>query len=296
MKTIALILSYNEEELIERCLANIYDLVDQIIIFEGTLSPFDDQPLRSQDKTDDRIQSFMILYDRQNKIRYWRPEKNNDIRSREQYEAWAKNEMLAMSNIESGDLIYMVDVDEFFKQDHLEYIISYFKREPSLNHAVVEEYQFAYTMLLYFSASHNGRFLRYVKGAKYSASQHFIYPGGTDISKKVDYIFKREICPMFHYCWVKPPELIRQKVLTFKRPSFTNWYNNCYLVWPQNPRIAYENNKALSQVYGWPGTGYAEGQTEPLVFFSETTHPIVLNGFEPDYMEYIRQNYNMLKI
>lgn len=297
MKTIALVMAYNEQDLIYRCLQNIYDVVDQIILFHGTVSPFGDQAEVSTDNTSGQIGKFLqdVSFKRGNKVLHWSPRKNTSIKTREEYEGWVKNEMLKMSCIEHGDLIYMVDVDEFIFPDNICRIIERFKRDDKILHVPIGEYQFAYNMRLEFKASHNGRFMRYHKDAKYGGSQHYIYPDGKDISKDQTYFMPREESQMFHLCWVKSPELIKQKVLTFRRLSFVAWYNACYLVWPRDPQAAYQNNISISRAYGWPGGGFCEGQKEPLVEFTGKL-PEVLNGYNPDYLEYIKENYERLKI
>jgi hypothetical protein len=295
MKVIAISMSYNEGPWIYKNLQHIYDLVDELLIFEGTVSPFDDQAAHSIDNTRDEIARFLDDYGT-TKIKYWSPQKNDSIRTREHYEAWVKNELLRKSNIEHGDLIWMVDADEFYKPEAVTSIIRMFAENDNLLHLPIEEYQFAYSMHLWFKAGHDGRFMRYIKGAQYSGSQHLIAPDGRDISREnKNGRLPREQSQMYHLCWVKHPLLIKEKVLTFKRPSFTAWYNNCYLVWPGNPELAYQNNARLSQPQGWPGGGFCEGQTEPLVPFTGSL-PNCLTELDDDWGLYVLNHNKELKI
>ncbi|MHA2009818.1 MAG: hypothetical protein ACXADW_02925 [Candidatus Hodarchaeales archaeon] len=295
MKIVAISMSYNEGPWIYKNLQHIYDLVDELLIFEGTVSPFNDQAAHSIDGTRDEIARFLDDYGIV-KIKYWSPEKNNSIRTREHYEAWVKNELLKRSNIEHGDIIWMVDADEFYKPQAVTNIISMFQKNDSLLHVPIEEYQFAYNMNLWFKAGHDGRFMRYIKGSQYSGSQHLITPDGKDLSREnKNGRLPREQSQMYHLCWVKHPLLIKEKVLTFKRPSFTAWYNNCYLRWPINSKLAYNNNRILSRPMGWPGGGFCEGQTEPLQEFDGTL-PECLQNIDVNWISYIQENIEKLII
>lgn len=295
MKTIALSMAYNEGPLIYKNLAHIYDLCDQLVIFEGTVSPFDDQPAHSTDNTVEEIERFIADFGT-DKVVFWSPDKNNDIDRRENYEGWVKNEMLKRSAIEHGDLIWMVDVDEFYKPEGVQRAIEAFRKDDKLEHLPIEEYQFAYSMLLWFKAGHDGRYLRYVDGCYYTGSQHLIYPDGRDISRENGANrLPRELSQMYHLCWVKHPKLIREKVQTFKRPSFTLWYNECYLKWPFSPEVAYENNTRLSRPRGWAGGGFCEGQTEILRPFGGEL-PECLKDIDVNWVQYILDNVEELRI
>jgi hypothetical protein len=288
MKTIALAMMYDEEAFAYKSLQNIYNVVDQIIVSDISVSPFN-QPLHSSDNTFKEIQRFIKNEDIKNKIKIFKPHESLGTEKRENLEAICKNKMLKMSDIEDGDIIYMVDIDEFFLPECIEFIKSKFKKNDHMVHTRLYEKQFAYNMSLYFNSSHDGRFLRYRKGAFYTASQHFHHTvDGPDLTKIHTHDIPREEVEFFHLCWVKHPLLLRNKVLTFKRPSFTNWWNFVFLCWPIDDQQAYKNNKTLPPYHG---TGFCEGMHEKLRQF-EGELPEVLRDYNYDWLSYLRFIFN----
>lgn len=294
MKIVSIHLAYNEGNLIYKNLLHLYDFIDEMLVWEGTLSPFSDQPIHSTDNTIEEIQRFIKEKDTKNKIKLFTTDKIL-ANKREECEAIAKNIMLAGSNIENGDLLTMIDVDEFYLPEGFYNITEMFRNYNDMESLWVEEYQHAYRIGLCFDAEHQGRFMRYKIGAKYTASQHFFYPNDKRDISKIGQLWPRRLTGFHHLCWVKHPTLIREKVLTFKRQSFTYWYNNCYLAWPFDPETAYHNNRNISVANGWSGLGYAEGQDGRLYEFKGEL-PKALEGYSPDWTGYIKEHYNELRI
>ena len=297
MQVIAMMQVYREGLFIERALEWIYPLVDRIIVTEGLLTCHGDFSVRSDDGTCEKIMNFKSSRDPQNKIFVHNTYKSPDGHhiSREAYEGHNKNWMLKRIKPENGDLLFIHDADEFWKRDNFLRVVDKFRNNDQLRSMVFEEWQFAYGLKYCCLASHGGRFMRYVDGARFKGTNHLTYPDGTDISKKHDGIVPREDTQFYHLCNSKHPLDIRQKVLSFGRPSFTNWYNNCYLTWPVNPDVAYENNTRLSRPMGWPGGGYLEGQTHKLFEF-EGELPEVLQDLDLNWIDYIKEHRRGLVI
>lgn len=289
MKIVVLTQAYQEQLLINRYLHHLYPLVDQWIITCANLSPFYKAP--QEDNTRQLIQEFVAQHDTKGKIKFLdTPELSG--KDREGFEGSMKNYMLENSDIEHGDLLIIGDVDEFWDQDRFEYVCKLFTKNDKIENIPIEEWQFAYNLDLCFEAEHSGRFIRYVNGSKFGNTNHFIYPDGRDVTKDYKYLLRRAITQMCHLCWVKNPELIKQKVLSFNRYSFKCWYQNVYLVYPLNPEVAYQNNSRIPPYYG---TGFAEGQHRKLVEFKGTL-PEAIRDLDVDWVPFIRDNLQELQI
>ncbi len=293
MKVICLTQAYNEGMFMHQYLQCIYPLIDEWIITEGNISPFGNQSKRSNDNTRGEIKTFIELYDKKNKIKFYDAfEANLPPRNREDYEGLNKNFMLKKTSIEHGDLVVIGDCDEFWKEERFLQIVERFRNGDKLEHVPVEEYQFAYNLRTYFNAEHNGRFMRYVNGAKFGSTNHFIYPDGRDITKDYSSLAKREDTGMCHLCWCKHPLQIREKVISFGRPSFTKWYNAVYLGYPFHGDDVYRINNMISPYFG---KGFAEGQHEKLQEFKGKL-PWPLQNMHWDHTDYIKRHYDELII
>jgi len=279
MRTIALCQVYLEEGFVLRALRWIYPLVDQIVITENWLSPFPKPP---PDDTGKFIRRFISRYDEKEKIKLLPPCDISSARSREEAEGINKRYMLKHADIEDGDLIFILDVDEFYDPDYFLYIKEQFKKNDKLMHAVITEWQFAYSLDFAFKASHEGRFMRYKKGATFGNTNHF-FVDGKDITKDRSVVFNER--RVYHLCWVKHPDLIKLKVLSFNRLNLTMWFNNCYLVYPRDPQLAYQNNQKLPQ---YRGKGFAEGQDAPLERYRGRL-PVELCDFDQNYYQVIKE-------
>ena len=290
MKVIALTQAYNEGLFIEPYIKHLLPLVDKWIITEGRLTPFGSLSERSTDCTRSFLEYFS-QNDKTGKISVF-DASPLPAPSREQQEGTNKNFMLSRAAPEDGDLIFIGDVDEFWYPEKFLEIINLFRKNDKLNNVVVEELQFAYNTELCFKASHSGRFMRYRTGAKFGNTNHFIHSDGKDVSKQRKCIIPRGGFPMCHFSWIKHPLLVREKVISFNRPSFTAWFNKVYLEWPTNPELAYKNNTSIPPYHG---TGFAEGQHEKLFKFIETLPDYAL-GINVDWIDYLKEHRLGLKI
>jgi hypothetical protein len=274
MRIIALMEVYNAAELVKQAVMNRIPFVDDIYILDGSLAALKDQPKQSTDGTMELIQELGVQFDN---VHVLPPIPESLLigkgSSRENQHGANKNYMLKFANPEPGDIVHLADVDEFYLPGGFQHILHIFEQDAAVQHVVVEEFQFAYNIQLCFNASHNGRFFRYSKGARYTASNHFIV-NGKDISKDRRITIAREKSGMLHLCWVQHPTRIRDKVLTFQRDTFTRWYNNRYLTWPLRP----DKN------------GFAEGQSEPLYAYCGNI-PRELSHFHYNYLNEIKTNW-----
>lgn len=284
MKVIALIQAYNEALFIEQYIRHMEPLVDGMIITEGLLSPFGGLSQRSPDGTYDIIDKETkgrnhIIFARENVD-------TSQATTREKCEGINKNRMLKQVEnkfgLEDGDVIFIGDVDEFFLPESFAMHVDLMREHPEWNFIRSEEWQYAYNFNLAFKSSH-GRFMRYKKGSKFGTTNHFKHPDGFDITRRPDYVVPRVEAGFFHFCWVKHPQDVRAKVVSFNRPSFTRWFNEVYLEWPNDPKYAYYRNRQIPPYFG---TGFAEGMHEKLVKF-EGELPKSLEGLEVDWLPYI---------
>jgi glycosyltransferase involved in cell wall biosynthesis len=274
MRIIALIEVYNAVELVEKTIRNRMPFVDDIYILDGSLAALRDQPKQSTDGTVELIKKLGNKFDN---VHILPPISESLLiakgNSRENQHGANKNYMLKFAKPEPGDIIHLADVDEFYLPEGFTYLLNIFQQNETIQHIIIEEFQFAYNLKLCFNALHDGRFFRYKKGARYTASNHFIVDG-QDISKDDRVVVPRCKSKMLHLCWVQHPIRIRDKVLTFQRDSFTKWYNNRYLIWPRIP-----DNK-----------GFAEGQQMPLYEYQGNL-PKELTDFQYNYILDIQQNW-----
>lgn len=293
MRVIGLCQAYNEDMFMHQCLQWAVGCVDKLIITEGSLTPFGNQPKRSQDRTRQTIERFKQAYDRDDKMEIYDAVDPEQVpKNREDFEGLNKNFMLEKAAPEPGDLIFILDVDEFWHEENFQAVVERFRKDDKLVHVPVEEYQFAYNLRTCFNAEHNGRFMRYVSGARFGATNHFVHPGVGDITKDYSNLLPREVTQMCHLCWCKHPLGIRQKVLSFARPSFTLWYNLVYLGYPVHGEEVYKLNERIPP---WRGTGFAEGQHKKLKKF-EGELPWPIKNMTWDHADYIRRRHDELVI
>ncbi len=304
MKVFALCQVFNEGLLIRRNLQNVYAYVDHIIITEGKLTPFGNDVIHetSTDNTLKEIVEFAKT-DPENKLVFMsaitidecQQEYGKAPSNREEFEGHNKNRMLATAlelGMEEGDLIYIMDVDEFIPPIKLCETITAFSCMPRLVTGMVKEYQFAYGLKYWFPSSHP-RFFRYMSGARFTTTNHLVVPEIGDLSRKTNYT----IDGMFHLCWSKHPNMIREKVLSFNRPSFTQWFNDVYLVWPRSPETAYHQNYHIPPYHG---TGFCEGMSERLRYWDRDMSPEFPEMLQDidniNWLEYVKEHEKELRI
>lgn len=293
MRVIALCQAYNEDMLMHQCLQWATKVVDKLVITEGSLTPFGGMSKRSSDRTRQTIERYKQAYDRENKIEFLDAVEPDTVpRNREAFEGLNKNMMLKKAEPEPGDLIFILDVDEFWHEENFMRIVDKFKKDDSIEHIPVEEYQFAYNLRHCFHAEHNGRFIRFVRGSRFGDTNHFIYPDGRDVTKCYKHLAPREEAGMCHLCWCKHPLQVREKVLSFNRRSFTLWYNLVYLGFPIHGEEVYQLNQRIPPYHG---RGFCEGQHEKLRDFEgELPWPIQNMGF--NWEHYIQRHHDELVI
>lgn len=297
MKVFAFCQVYNEGLLIRRNLENVCPYVDKIILTEGKLTPYASSVIY-ETSTDDTLQQIVEFaeHDPDHKLVFMSAITAEECKktpgNREEWEGRNKNHIMAAAlelGMEEGDLIYILDADEFIPPAQLCEMITVFKDGDGIHAGMVKEYQLAYGLNHWFPSSHP-RFFRHAKGARFTTTNHFIVPDVGDLSRMTNY----SIDGMFHLCWSKHPKFIREKVLSFSRPSLTRWFNDVYLVWPRSPETAYHQNHYIPPYYG---TGFAEGMSDPLRGPRELPKlPEALQGLEIDWLDYVKEHEVKLRI
>ena len=277
MQVVALIQVYNEAPLIEACLENRYPHVDRIVITEGLLTPFGNMPMRSPDGTRERIERWIRSLDKEGKCKLLEPLSEVPGTTREAREGFNKNYMLQNAELEPGDIIHIMDADEFYSHEGIDWIITKFRKNDTIRQCWPEEWQFAYNLYLAFESRHGSRFLRYIKGAHFGKTNHF-YHDGYDLVKDKSFCVPRSLSGVCHLAFAKHPALIREKVVSFNRPSFTTWFNNIYLRWPSETNLIHH--------------GFAEGQRAPLKVY-KGEHPPELKQFIKtiNYLKELQDNW-----
>jgi hypothetical protein len=292
MKIIVLCQAYNEAPYLRICIECIQPYVDSIIIHEGYRSPHGDCIKKSPDGTRTIAESLSKEF----KNVYLIPHKNDQqFNSYEQAEGvvmtsmahWAEQNGL----VDTGDWLWKIDSDEFYSQSSIEDIINLLKTQ-FCNHTfgTIPEWQFAYCLNLCFKSSH-GRFVKYYKNSRFTNGINLVWPNGQKVKGQRNFIIPWR-SHMYHLSYAKHPTLIKEKVISFNRPSFTQWYNEVYLEWCFDSNKAYENN---SKIAPWYGQGFLEGQDikiQPRDFHL----PDFLKPLDITWIPYIIQNKESLKI
>lgn len=269
--------AYQEAELIDAFLFNRYPHMDKIIISEGLLTPFGNMAMTSPDGTRQKIEKWIRENDKANKcilLSTLTEDFFNGCNNREVREGKNKTRMLQAAHPEENDILHIGDIDEIYDHEGIDWIIRQFKKDNNKKQCWPEEYQCCYNLQLAFNARHGSRFLRYKKGAKFTTTNHFIVDG-VDYVRDKSFIVPREVSGVIHLAFAKHPIHIKEKVISFNRASFTNWFNNIYLKWPQNPFF---------------DRGFAEGQSEPLgPFYGQL--PPELENLNIDYFDEVKNNW-----
>jgi len=290
MRVIAFLQVYNEEMFVEHAIMNRLQYVDEIIITEGRLTPFGNLPMRSTDSTRNIVERLSKDYDKIVLLDSLPESAFNNCINREACEGINKNYMLSNSSIQNNDVIHILDCDEFYTNSGINFIIDTFKNNDPLLNVLVMEYQFAYNLKHYFDSGHTGRWMRFKNGSKFKDTNHF-FVNGSDVSADRSIVIERENSGVYHLCWVKPPELIREKVISFNRLRFTIWFNRVYLVWPLNSQQAYLNNRMTTG-----GSGFCEGQPHLLKSLDWNLPEEIKTLSHLNYWDDIIENHKMYKI
>lgn len=293
MQKIVISQAYQEEMLIGRWLSYIYPLVDKIIISEGRLTPFGNLPNHSTDKTREIIKQW-VNKDTKSKIIFTDSFEGNP-NNREKAEGNNKNNLLQLAEPENGDLIIIGDIDEFWHTDNFISVVKKFENDDSIEHIPVGWFNMVYNLKQGFIGSIDGRFFRYQKGCYFTNTNHFIGLDGKDKCKDYKHFIHYDQTKLVHLSYAKHPQLIKQKVVSFQRISFTNWWNHCYLVGASNLQQAYYNNERLSRPMGWPGTGWGEGLKSKIEPYNDEL-PEAIKDLNLDWIDYINKNFEGLKI
>jgi len=295
MQSIAISQVYNEELFVSKSLSWIYPLVDKIVISEGRLTPHGNLPQHSSDNTRDVIQTWIYNNDAQNKVVLvdaFEGSPNN----RESAEANNKNYLLSKSGIENGDMLFILDADEFPEPEGFIFIQNKFKDDDTIRHVPLGWYNFVYNLRQGFKYSIDGRFFRWTTGCKFKSTNHLINSNQEDLSKDYKFFVPFEQSKWLHLSYAKHPKLIREKIIGFARQSLIDWYNYCYLIGAINIEKAYANNTALSAPHGWKGGGFCEGLDVKLEPFTGELPASIRDLAFIDYTDFIKTNINSLVI
>jgi glycosyltransferase involved in cell wall biosynthesis len=291
MKIVCLIQTFNNEDLIEKCIKCVQPYVDSIIICIGSVSITKQNV--NKDNTEQIVQQMCQQY---NNI--YITKHKNEGKTREQKEGSVKTNMLKFAEqaelIDNDDWCFTVDSDEFYHEYEIENLISLLKTKyANFDCGRINEWQFAYNLSLCFPSSH-GRFVKYKKNSYVKSTHRLIWPNGKSPWQGKSFTVDKNECMMYHLSYAQHPEKIRFKVLSFNRPSLTQWYNTVYLEFPDNPQQAYLNN---SKILPYQGKGWAEGNSKPLQNNCPDKIPDILQGFlEIEYLSYIQKNKKILKV
>ena len=262
MRIIALINAYNEVNLVDRCIKNISDYADKVVITDI------DWPTGKKVATDGTHEKIMELIDNSNynNLRYIQPQFNNTGNPRVN-EAIIKTQLMNSVDPRDGDWIWIVEADEFYLSNQLKGL----KERLLLGHKSISEHNkhwltisaltFAYNLKWAYYGYH-GRFFRYKKGSKFTLSNHFSWPSG-EISTDAHrwHIPIAHLC-QFHLKFVKPLDRLAQRWTLNSGPDdlgYENWIESVFKIWPSDPSRAHGNNKG--------GCGWVKGQPTELFYY-----------------------------
>lgn len=283
MRIIGLVNAFNEEQLVGRCLRNIYPYVDRIVI---SCTDWPTGKRIPEDGTLDVINDFLSNTDKSNKC-YLLESQVLQSQNPRINEGTLKTRMMKAAKPEEGDWIWIVEADEFYLAHQLKGL----KGRLLLGHKSVSEHnrhwltvsscEFAYNTF-WCHYGYHGRFFRYRPGSKFTISNHFHWPN-EEISQD-KHRWHIPIChlQMFHMKYVKPLERIKNRSILNTNPEgdegYANWFNNTFKVWPRNPIRAHRNN---------PGGGWVKSSGLQL-FKYKGQIPEELCDYDLDLMEELK--------
>ncbi len=284
MKIIGLLTAWACEDWIEISIKQALDLVDELIIAIGA---YDKYFQRIEDKTYDIARKYL----NHKKIKVVSIVRNPAL-SRKQNRAETFNHMLkASENIKKGNLLWILDVDEFYSKESIEEIMDYIESNKDFDEIKVVARFFCINLNYYILFTH-GRILKITDDNPYFTPTQKINPR----PKKIITLLHEN--PMFHYSMLTGEQL---KGILWLLDDFIYkfmWYRKIYNNYdPQNEEIWMQKNQELTGNFGfWITKEDAIEKNGHGLFHYNEKHPDLIESSPlkkiSDYRIYMKEKPN----
>ena len=276
-------IAYNEEEYLYYSIKSVYDFAHEIIILEGAIDEFNPK-LGSKNtgmSTDDTINILKRLKeeDVDNKIKIIHGRWKDEFAKRNEY----------LKHI-TGDWLFMVDSDEVYTPEQLEYIAYMLEQEyPKIECCRLHGCNFWKDFYHFYDSGPMYRLFKYEKDAKYCQRNLLRHSQeGPDKARPYDHIMAhgqiatkgnrektlvlhRNSIMTFHYSRVHGDEKMQQKLKMVQklRGVQPDWFNIVWKGVEKDPKILRKH-------------GYSEFKTHPYgkrfnLYDYEGKHPAILD-------------------
>lgn len=256
------IIVLNGEPYTKYCLRSIYQFAHEIIVVEGGSKKAIDQAPEghSVDGTLKALQKFKEQEDTENKVQ---------IVTRDGFWEEKTEQSQAFAERATGDYIWQVDIDEFYKPDDIETIIEMLKSDSSITavsfktinfwggfHSVLDGWDYC--------INNSDEFHRLFKfGEGYTYREHrppTVYDPTGCCTRSIHWIRGNELAKkgifLYHYSFVFPHQ-VSNKTRYYDRHDYSTkrstWYKNNYLKITR-PFHIYHDQTMPSWLYKFKGT------------------------------------------
>ena len=238
MKIIGLLTAWASEDWIEYSIQQALDLVDELIISIGAHNKYFKM---IEDKTDEKAKKY--LTNKKIKVVQAVSGPSNDP---DKNKCATLNRMLHVSeNIEIGNLIWILDVDEFYSKNAIDEINLFIKTNNDFDEIQFFSYYFCIN-LEYYITSHLNRIFKIKQNDIYFTPTQILNP------KCVKTVTLLENNPMFHYSLLTGEQLRAIYWLSTDKFERLIWYMKIYKKYdPLKGEYWIKKNQELNGIYGF---------------------------------------------
>lgn len=235
MKFIAAYCVYNDEEYIEYSIRSILDAVDQVLILLSQAPYIAYNPQARAVSRPDQTEAIVDRVARaSSKITVIKKTWNSELDHR--------NAAMALARESGGELYWLVDGDEVYRQEHLEVIKEEVARHPEISQFIIKCDLFWRSFWYRIPAGELGwmprrifRITRHrpVLGLRFPYTCRFIGNNKTNSLGAV-YQIPPERAIFYHFSYAHTPARMKDKLSTFSHAHEirNGWYESVWLKWP----------------------------------------------------------------
>lgn len=284
MKIVGLLTAWASEDWIQYSIEQALELVDELII---SIGPYNEYYKKIKDKT-------LILakkYENYKNVKIMGSVcKTNNTRKKNRCETL--NEMLKLSeNIEEGNLIWILDCDEFYSEEAKEEIFNFIEENEDFEGIKFADRFFCLNFDYYIPALHY-RIKKIKSKNPYFTPTQKLNPR----PKKISILLKDN--PMFHYSMLVGEPL--RVILWLLDDEYDRclWYKKIYQKYnPQNEEFYWKKNKKITGNYGfWHTQENVRGQSIKGILKYNGKHPKLIENSHlkkiTDFTAYYRKKEN----
>ena len=210
MKLVGLLCCFVMEDWIEMSIRQGVEMVDELIVAIG---PFNDFFLKLADKTEEIAEKFKG----HEKIKFVNTV-NHPLNSRKENRCATLNKMMLAADLEIGDVIWILDADEYFTQTAIKTIRDFISDENNIFDLItLQERYFAINMRYYVTAHHK-RLYKIKKLPVYFTPTQFFHP------KPKIRVHLLDDDPMFHYSLLTGEQIKGTRWMSDDLNLMFTWY------------------------------------------------------------------------